>query len=132
MSFKSIFSNCCLSIDYDKEYDCLFLSLHGQLGFPAPQEIKQKVTNIQLVCPTSCLVQDNLAITEIGMVAADWLATQLLPALHQAGVERWTWVCSPTLRSQYLAEQVARRSPRVQLTVFNDLENATTWLRRLL
>lgn len=130
MPFKSLFSVPCLSVDYDSHRDCLSLNLWGQLEVVELQDINLQIAGIMPAYPAWCLVQDNLTPTERGLEAEDWLFDQLLPAFHRAGVRHWTWVCGPTLRSRLLAEQVAKRLPQVVLTVFNDLEQAATWLQR--
>lgn len=130
MQFIPVFSAPTLSVDYDSHWDCLFLSLHGQLELAALREITLEGHALPAtkIYPARCLVLDNISLTTTE--AINWLIDRLLPSFHQGGVQYWTWVCKPTLRSHYLAEQVAKRVPQLMLTVFTDLEHATTWLQR--
>lgn len=93
------------------------------------QDVNLQLVSFPLACPAWCLVQDNLALTRQGAEAEIWLLDQLLPSLYEAGVRHWIWVCSPTLRSHSLVKQVAKRLPSATLTIFDDLEHATTWLQ---
>ena len=131
MPFIPVFSAPSLSVDYDSHRDCLFLSLHGQLELTALQDItlEGQAMSAASTYPARCLVLDNMSLT--GTDTLNWLVDRLLPSFHRAGVQHWTWVCNPTLRSHQLAEQVARRLPQLMLTVFNDLEHAATWLQRV-
>jgi hypothetical protein len=130
MPFIPVFSAASLSVDYDSHQDCLFLTLHGQLELRALQDItlEGQATSAAKIYPARCLVLDNMSLT--GPDTFSWLVDRLLPSFHHAGVQHWTWVCNPTLRSHQLAEQVARRLPQLMLTVFSDLEHAATWLKR--
>jgi hypothetical protein len=131
MQFIPVFSAPSLSVDYDSHRDCLFLSLHGQLELTALQDItlEGQAPSATKAYPARCLVLDNMSL--IGTDTINWLVDRLLPSFHRAGVQHWTWVCNPTLRSHQLAEQVARRLPQLMLTVFDDLEHAATWLQRI-
>jgi len=131
MPFIPVFSAPSLSVDYDSHRDCLLLSLHGQLELTALQDItlEGQAMSAASTYPARCLVLDNMSLT--GTDTLNWLVDRLLPSFHRAGVQHWTWVCNPTLRSHQLAEQVARRLPQLMLTVFNDLEHAATWLQRV-
>lgn len=130
MPFIPVFSAPSLSVDYDFQQDCLFLTLDGQLELTALQDITLEGQELSAATnyPVRCLVLDNTTLTGIDTV--NWLVDRLLPSLHRAGVRHCTWVCNPTLRSHRLAEQVAKRLPQLTLTVFNDLEHAATWLQK--
>jgi hypothetical protein len=119
-----------LTLYYDQCNDWLYLEWQGALTLPLVQEACDALATCILQRPYARVLNSNEQVTGITWEVAAWLATDFLPHLPLAGVERVAWVYAPTLRGQHIVYLLLRQLPGPLIDAFDNVADAVTYLQR--
>lgn len=120
----------CLTTYYDQCNDWLYLEWQGELTLPLVQEACDALATCILKRPYARVLNSNEQVTGVCWKVAAWLATDFLPHLSLAGVERVAWVYAPTLRGQHVVYLLLRQLPGPLIDAFANVADAVTYLQR--
>jgi hypothetical protein len=130
MTLHLLQSTPILTIYYDSCNDWLFADWQGELTLTAVQEACLELGKCLLQRPYARVLNSNTQVTTAQWEVASWLANEFFPYLGLAGVERLAWVCAPNLRGRNIAQAISNRLPVLQLVLFDELDEAVSWLQR--
>ncbi|MGI4760508.1 MAG: STAS/SEC14 domain-containing protein [Janthinobacterium lividum] len=120
----------CLTTYYDQCNDWLYLEWEGELTLALVQEACDAIGTCILERPYARVLNNNEQVTGVSWDVAAWLATDFLPHLTLAGVERLAWVYAPSLRGQHIVYQLLRRLPGPLVAAFDSVVDAVAYLQR--
>lgn len=131
MTLHLLRSTPILAIYYDSCNGWLFADWQGELTLAAVQEACLELGECLLQRPYARILNSNTQVTTVQWEVATWLAKDFFPYLGLAGVERLAWVCAPNLRGRNIAQAIINQLPiLLQLSVFDELDEAVSWLQR--
>lgn len=130
MTLHLLRSTPTLAIYYDSWNEWLFADWQGELTLAAVQEACLELGECLLQRPYARVLNSNTQVTTAQWEVATWLAEEFFPYLSLAGVERLAWVCAPNLRGRNIAHAILNRLPILQLSLFDELDEAVSWLQR--
>lgn len=130
MRLQLLHHTACLTTYYDQCNDWLYLEWEGDVTLPLVQEACDALATCILQRPYARVLNSNEQVTGITWEVAAWLATDFLPHLTLAGVERVAWVYAPTLRGQHIVYLLLRQLPGPLIDAFDNVADAVTWLER--
>lgn len=119
-----------LSVYYDTCNDWLFIDWEGELTLRTVQLASLALAQCVLERPYARVLNSNLLATSSSWDMAPWLACEVLPYLRLAGIDHLAWVRPPALRGQYMVNALLSRLPGLAVALFDDLDQAVTWLTR--
>jgi hypothetical protein len=119
-----------ISVYYDTCNDWLFIEWEGELTLRTVQLASLALAQCVLERPYARVLNSNLLATSISWDMAPWLACEVLPYLRLAGVDHLAWVRPPALRGQYMVNAIMSRLPGLAVALFDDMDQAVTWLTR--
>jgi hypothetical protein len=120
----------CLTTSYDQCNDWLYLEWQGELTLPLVQEACVALATCILQRPYARVLNSNEQVTGVCWEVAAWLATDFLPHLTLAGVERVAWVYAPMLRGQHVVYLLLRQLPAPPIDAFANIADAVAYLQR--
>lgn len=120
----------CLTTYYDQCNDWLYLEWQGELTLPLVQEACAALATCILQRPYARVLNSNEQVTGVCWEVAAWLATDFLPHLPLAGVERVAWVYAPTLRGQHIVYLLLRQLSAPLIDAFANIADAVAYLQR--
>jgi len=130
MQLQLLHQTTCLTIYYDQCNDWLYLEWEGELTLLLVQEACDALGTCVLRRPYARVLNSNEQVTGITWDVAAWLATDFLPHLPLAGVERVAWVYAPSLRGQHIVYLLLRQLPGPLIDAFANVADAVAWLER--
>jgi hypothetical protein len=130
MQLHLLRTTSCLSIYYDSCHNWLFLDWAGELTLPAVQEACVAVAQCYLQRTYPRVLNSNLQITGISWNVATWLGTEFLPYMKVGGVEHVAWISAPSLLGRHLTQTVLKQVPGFVLNVFDNADEAISWLQQ--
>jgi hypothetical protein len=130
MTLHLLRSTPILTIYYDSWNGWLFADWQGELTLATVQEACLELGECLLQRPYARVLNSNTQVTTVQWEVAAWLAEEFFPYLGLAGVERLAWVCAPNLRGRNIAHAILNRLPILQLSLFDELDEAVSWLQR--
>lgn len=119
-----------IAIYYDSWNNWLFADWQGELTLASVQVACLELAQCVLQRPYARVLNSNAQVTTTQWEVATWLAQDFLPFLTLAGIEKLAWVCAPSLRGRNLAYTISHRLPAVQLALFDELDEAVSWLQQ--
>ncbi|NML64341.1 STAS/SEC14 domain-containing protein [Hymenobacter sp. RP-2-7] len=122
---------CCVpqvSIYHDTWNDWLYIEWEGEITLPVAQRACAELARCTLTRPYARVLNNNTSLTGVGLEVGAWLAFHFMPHLPLAGVRHMAWVCSPELAGLTLIKTVMNWLPRLEATIFTDVEDAVSWL----
>ncbi|QNF33737.1 hypothetical protein HUW51_13775 [Adhaeribacter swui] len=76
------------------------------------------------------VLNDNTRVSSIWSDAAEWVAVDWFPRMHQAGCSFFAWVYSPNTYSRLSTDATLSFNIRdVMAITFDSFENAESWLK---
>ncbi|MDO7888055.1 hypothetical protein [Hymenobacter cheonanensis] len=130
MNLHLLRSTSSIAIYYDSWNNWLFADWHGELTLPAVQVACLELGRCVLGRPYARVLNSNVQVTTTQWEVAGWLAQEFLPFLTLAGVEKFAWVCAPGLRGRNIVQTIINRLPLLQLAIFDELDEAVSWLQQ--
>jgi hypothetical protein len=130
MQLQLLSTTSCLSIYYDSSNNWLFLDWAGNLTLPAVQEACVAVAQCYLPRTYSRVLNSNLQVTGSSGNVATWLSLEFLPYLAVSGVEHVASISAPSLLGRQLEQTVRQWVPELMLNLFDNTEEAITWLQQ--
>lgn len=119
-----------VTVYFDSWNNWLYVEWTGDLTLPAVQYACLEVAQCFIDHFYPRVLNSNAQVTSASLEVASWLAEHYFPFMNLAGIEQLAWVHAPTLRGRSLAEQALWRLPHLNVGVFADIEDATSWLRQ--
>ena len=130
MQLQLLSTTTCLSIYYDSHHKYLFLDWAGKLTLPDVQEACVAVAQCYLTRSYTCVLTNNLQVTDVGGTVGTWLGIEFLPYLAVVGVKQVAWVSAPSLVNRSQAQVLANQMPGLVLNLFDTIEEALAWLQQ--
>lgn len=130
MNLHLLRSTPTIAIYYDSWNNWLFADWQGELTLPAVQAACLELGRCVLRRPYARVLNSNVQVTTTQWEVAGWLAQEFLPFLTLAGIEKLAWVCAPGLRGRNIVQTIINRLPLLQLAIFDELDEATSWLQQ--
>ena len=130
MQLQLLHQTTCLTICYDQCNDWLFLDWAGDVTLPMVQEACVELAACFLHRPYARVLNNNEQVTSVELSVAVWLATNFLPHMALAGLEKVAWVRSPSLRGQGMVQNILRLLPGPIINDFDNIADAISWLQR--
>jgi len=130
MQLQLLHQTTCLTTYYDQCNDWLYLEWQGELTLLLVQEACTALAACVLTRPYARVLNSNEQVTNLTWDVAAWLATDFLPHLPLAGVERMAWVYAPLLRGQHIVHLLLRQIPAPLTDAFDNVADAVAWLER--
>jgi hypothetical protein len=130
MNLHLLRSTPTIAIYYDSWNNWLFADWQGELTLAAVQAACFELAQCVLQRPYARVLNSNAQITAAQWEVAPWLAQSFLPFLTLAGIEKLAWVCAPHLRGRNSMPAVRSQLPLLQLALFDELEEAVSWLQQ--
>lgn len=119
-----------ISVYYDRCNDWLFIEWEGELTLRTVQLASLELARCVLERPYARVLNSNLLATSASWDMSPWLACEVLPYLRLAGIDHLAWVRPQALRGQYMVNALMSRLPGLAVALFDDMEQAVTWLTR--
>ncbi|GAB3638257.1 hypothetical protein GCM10027422_38470 [Hymenobacter arcticus] len=130
MQLQLLHQTTCLAAYYDHSNDWLFLDWAGDVTLPMVQEACVELATCFLHRPYACVLNNNDQVTSVDLNVAVWLATDFLPHMTLAGLEKVAWIRSPSVRGQGMIQTILRLLPGPIIHDFDNLADAIYWLQR--
>lgn len=130
MNLLPLCSSPQVSVYFDSWNDWLYVEWEGEITLPVAQQACIQLARCVLDRPYARVLNNNTHMTGVGLEVGAWLAYHFMPHLHLAGVRHMAWVCSPTLAGLNLVQTIMSWLPRLEATIFTDLEDGVRWLQR--
>lgn len=115
---------------FDVANDWLYLEWEGDLTLSVVKQACVQLAHCLLARPYARILNSNVQVTGVDLEVGAWLACHLLPHLRTAGIEQLAWICAPTLPGLNMVQTVLSWLPKLQVTIFTDLEDGVHWLQR--
>ncbi|GAA4499469.1 hypothetical protein GCM10023172_18090 [Hymenobacter ginsengisoli] len=119
-----------VTIYFDSWNNWLYIEWEGTLTLPAVQYACLEVAQCFVQHSYPRVLNSNAQVTSMEVEVIPWLTKHLLPYLEMAGIQQLAWVHAPIVRAYALAPQVHKQLPHLNIGVFSDLEDATSWLQQ--
>ncbi|MGI4835430.1 MAG: STAS/SEC14 domain-containing protein [Janthinobacterium lividum] len=130
MNLLPLCSSPQVSVYFDSWNNWLYVEWEGEITLPVAQQACVNLAHCVLKRPYARVLNNNSSMTSVGLEVGAWLALHFMPHLHLAGVKHMAWVCSPTLAGQNLVQTIMNWLPRLEATLFTDMEDAVHWLQQ--
>lgn len=115
---------------FDVKNDWLYLEWEGNLTLPVVKQACLQLAHCVLAHPYARVLNCNTQVTGVDLEVGPWLACHFLPHLRLAGIEQVAWICASTLPGLNMVQTVLSWLPKLQVTIFTDLEDGVHWLQR--
>lgn len=130
MNLLFLCSSPQVSVYFDSWNDWLYVEWEGEITLPVAQQACVALGHCVLSRPYARVLNNNTHMTGVGLEVGAWLAYHFMPHLHLAGVRHMAWVSSPTLAGLGLVQTILSWLPRLEATIFTDMEDAVRWLQQ--
>lgn len=130
MNLHLLRSTPTIAIYYDSWNNWLFADWQGELTLASVQAACHELAQCMLQRPYARVLNSNDQVITAQWEVATWLAQDFLPFLTLAGIEKLAWVCAPSLHGRNMAQAISNRLPAVQLALFDELDEAVSWLQQ--
>ena len=118
-----------VTIYFDSWNNWLYIEWEGTLTLPALQYACLEVAECFVKHAYPRVLNNDSQLDSLPLEAAPWLAKHFFPHLQQAGIKQLAWVHAPTVRGLAHATQLVQQLPHLDISLFADMEEATTWLQ---
>lgn len=115
---------------FDSWNNWLYVEWEGKLTLPVVQYACLEVAECFVQHAYPRVLNSDAQVTSLPWEVGPWLAKHYFPGLKLAGIEQLAWVHAPTMRGRSLAEHVLRQLPTLNVGLFSDVEQATSWLQQ--
>ena len=130
MNLKHLCTAPHVNVYFDSWNNWLYVEWEGALTLPAVQYACLEVAECFVKHAYPRVLNSDAQVTSLPWEAVPWLAHAFFPYLELAGIEQLAWVHAPVVRALGLAQQVHEELPYLNIGVFSDLEDATSWLQQ--
>ena len=130
MNLKHLCSAPHVNVYFDSWNNWLYVEWEGALTLAAVQYACLEVAECFVKHAYPRVLHSDAQVTSLPWEAVPWLTHAFFPYLELAGIEQLAWVHAPVVRAFGLARQVHEQLPHLNIGVFSDLEDATTWLQQ--
>lgn len=128
MPLRLLYASASLHIHYDTAHDWLYLDWQGELTLPVAQAGWLALARCLLARRYACVLNSNAQLTRIDPQVARWLLRGVERFVQLSGVQLLAWVHAPTIHGFGFARSLATVLPRLNLSLFADVEQAVSWL----
>ncbi|MGI4762528.1 MAG: STAS/SEC14 domain-containing protein [Janthinobacterium lividum] len=118
-----------VTIYFDSWNNWLYIEWEGELTLAAVQYACLEVAQCYVKHSYPRVLNNDAQITNLPREVAPWLAKHFFPNLKLAGIEQLAWVHAPTVRGLSHATQVLQHLAHLNVGLFADIEQATSWLQ---
>src|SRR5688572_12969856 len=131
MAQTILFSNDSLVISYEEKTGIICMDWKGEQNLETVKLGCNKL--IKLLREVNChkILNDNTHVRGSWSDASEWVATECLPNLKEAGLEYIAWVYSPSKFSQLSTNETLNLNKSVVAVTFQDVEAAKKWLESM-
>ncbi|QKG56312.1 hypothetical protein GKZ68_06455 [Hymenobacter sp. BRD128] len=119
-----------VKVYFDSWNNWLYIEWEGALTLPAVQYACLEVAQCFVKHAYPRVLNSDAQVTSLPWEVVPWLTKHFFPYLELAGIEQLAWVHAPVVRAFGLSAQVREQLPYLNIGVFADLENATSWLQQ--
>lgn len=119
-----------VTIYFDSWNNWLYVEWEGALTLPALQYACLEVAQCFVKHAYPRVLNNDVQLTSLPWEAAPWLARHFFPNLKLAGIKQLAWVHAPTVRGLSHATQLLQELPHLNVGLFADMEQATSWLQQ--
>lgn len=130
MNLRHLCSAPHVRVYFDSFNNWLFVEWAGDLTLPAIQYACLQVAQCFIQHSYPRVLNSDAQVTSLPWEAAPWLSRHYFPGLELAGIEQLAWVHAPGVRGRTLAEQVLQQLPHLNIGLFAEMEEATSWLQQ--
>jgi hypothetical protein len=130
MNLKYLCSAPHLAVYFDSWNNWLYVEWEGALTLPVVQYACLEVAQCFVKHAYPRVLNSHAQVTSMPWDVAPWLVKRFFPGLHAAGIEQLAWVHAPDVRGHSIAEQAMQQLPELNISLFNDIEQATSWLQK--
>jgi len=130
MNLQPLCSSPHVSVYYDSSNDWLYVEWEGNITLPVAQQACVQLARCVLARPYARVLNNNAQLTSVDLQVSAWLVYHFMPHLTLAGVKHMAWVCSPALSGLSMVKTIMHWLPRLEATVFTDMEGAVSWLQQ--
>ncbi len=129
-SLKLFFSDDYITIEYHKVNHWLYVDWKG---YQTERSVKEGCENILSgIIQYGCnkVLNDNTNVVGIWTPAAQWVGSNWLPRMVNAGLQYFAWVYSPAMLSKISTDEALKHTPTLSVVkTFQDIKSATQWLQ---
>ncbi len=129
MPTKMLFKEANIEISYTATGQWLYVNW---IGFQTVQLVKDGCERmLQLLKEKQChkVLNDNTNVQGIWSGAAEWVGSDWFPRMHEAGLEKFAWVYSPSVFSQLSTDKALNHTKEGFVRTFYDIKDAKEWLK---
>ena len=119
-----------ITIYFDSWNNWLYIEWEGDLTLPIVQYACLEIAECFVKHAYPRVLNSNSQVTAMPPEVLPWLIKHLLPYLELAGIQQLAWVHAPITLAMGLGLQVFEQLPHLNIGVFSDLEDATSWLQQ--
>ena len=119
-----------VTIYFDSWNNWLYVEWEGALTLAAVQYACLEVAQCFVKHAYPRVLNSNAQVTSMPWDVAPWLARHFFPGLRAAGIEQLAWVHAPSVRGYSMVAQVVQHLPELNIGLFADIEQATSWLQQ--
>jgi hypothetical protein len=130
MNLKLLCTAPHVNIYFDSWNNWLYIEWEGALTLPDVQYACLEVAECFVKHAYSRVLNSNAQVTCMAADVLPWLTKHLLPYLELTGIKQMAWVRPPLIRALNLSTQVYEQLPHLNIGIFDDLEEATSWLQQ--
>ncbi|WP_082035941.1 PAS domain-containing sensor histidine kinase [Pedobacter lusitanus] len=118
-----------IDLQFNEEKNRLDVNWTGYQNFVSVQDGCLIMLDLVKKSQASKILNDNSDVMGNWSEASDWVSTECLPALAEAGVRHIAWIYSPSIFSQLAADKsVDLIMSNIIIQFFNDKTSAMHWL----
>lgn len=130
MNLKLLCTAPHVNVYFDSWNNWLYVEWVGDLTLAAVQYACLEVAQCFVKHAYPRVLNSNTQVTSMPWDVAPWLIKHFFPGLHAAGIEQLAWVYAPNVQGHGMAAQVVQQLPTLNIGLFNDIEQATSWLQK--
>jgi hypothetical protein len=130
MNLQHLCSAPHVNIYFDSWNNWLYIEWEGALTLSAMQYACLAVAQCFVKHAYPRVLNSHAQVTSVRWEVLPWLTKHFFPYLGLAGIEQLAWVHAPVTGGFGLTQHVYKHLPRLNIGVFADLEEATSWLQQ--
>jgi hypothetical protein len=130
MILQHLCSALCAEVYFDQLNNWMFIDWVGELTLETVQHTCLSIARCFLDHFYPRVLTSNAQVTGVSPEAAQWLASDFLPALSLTGIEQMAWVVPFALRTCNQVLDKLNLFPHIALSLFSDVEAAVGWLQQ--